>query len=131
MAVHFDISSAVNPDRQALLIWSKLPPQRAQYPDFEQLLYALPYSKRRNDNDGSTLATAYIHLDVARNGSKGLYLKLNTSGGTTGPHQFTFLSKKGEEGYAAANCFGWEQARDVIVDYMDLSEKPKHLFNLV
>jgi hypothetical protein len=45
------------------------------------------------------------------------------------PDQFAFLSKKGEEGYAAANCFGWEQARDVIVNYRDLSEKPHRTSN--
>jgi hypothetical protein len=45
------------------------------------------------------------------------------------PDQFAFLSKKGEEGNAAANCFGWEQARDVIVNYRDLSEKPHRTSN--
>lgn len=119
-----EFSSSINKDREALFVWANLPQQRETYPDFEKLLYALPYrSEGQFDEEANTDAT-YVHLAVSRDGCKGLYIRLNKHGVTPGPHQLAFLSKMEQQGYAAANCFNWEEARDVIIHYMSLVPPP-------
>jgi hypothetical protein len=120
MATAISIAAEMNRDREALSVWSKLPQQREIYPDFERLLHALPYSSKRHIDVGASIDAAYIHLAVPRGGFKGLCIRLKKASASPGPDQLTFLRDKAEEGYFAGVCFGWEQARDVIVHYMAL-----------
>lgn len=124
MAELIEFNSTLNRDREALFVWANLPQQRTEYPDFERLLCALPYRTNGHIDDGTHADVTYIHLAVARDGCKGLYIRLNRGEGPRGPNQLTFLSKKESEGYAAGNCFGWEEARDLIVAYMKMVKVP-------
>lgn len=119
-----EFSSSMNEDREALFVWANLPQQRETYPDFDKLLQALPYRSERSVNDGSNSNALYIHLAVPRDNCKGLYIRLNNHGVTRGSDQMAYLSKMEQEGYAAANCFGWEEARDMIIHYMSLVPIP-------
>jgi hypothetical protein len=131
MTTIIEISSAIDRSREALFDWSTLPQQRAQYPDFERLLCALPSGSERHIDDGASTDVHYIHLAVARGGFKGLCIQLNKASAARRPDQLAFLSEKEEEGSFAGNCFGWEQARDVIVQYMALGGAPKRLSHTV
>lgn len=124
MAKLINPDSGLNNDREALFVWANLPQQRRSYPDFERLLKALPYRSDAHIDDGTNANVTYIHLAVERDGCKGLFVRLNRSEIAPTPDQLAFLNKKEAEGDIAGNCFGWEDARDVIVHYMSLVRIP-------
>lgn len=65
-----------------------------------------------------------IFLDVPRQGWHGLRIELKALGGNGSapgslkPEQLDRLSAYQEHGYRAVACWGWEAARDTILDYL-------------
>ena len=58
-------------------------------------------------------------LPVARGGYHGLYLELKRrGGGVVSPSQKWWLEKLQEQGYRAVVCYGWNDARETIEDYL-------------
>lgn len=49
----------------------------------------------------------------------GLWIELKRRGGAVSSEQREFLAAMRDCGYDGAVCYGWEQARDMIVDYLD------------
>jgi hypothetical protein len=111
-----EFRSSINRDLEALFAWINLPPQRRTYPEFERSLHAPRFHGDGHIKDGSSDNVTYIHLSVARDGCKGLYIRLNRSGTTLEPAQLAFLSGKGLQGLGAVNCIGWEEARDAKIN---------------
>jgi hypothetical protein len=120
MATVIEISSNMNEDREALFAWANLPQQREKYPDFEGLLYALPYSRQRYIDDGSSHNVTYIQLNVPRKDCKSLFIRLSPINAERGPKGLTVINQKEDDGFGGGNCFGWEEARDLLVKYMAL-----------
>jgi hypothetical protein len=119
-----EFRSSINRDLEALFAWINLPPQRRTYPEFERSLHARRFHRNGHMKDGSSDNVTYIHLAVAREGCKGLYIRLNRGGTTQDPAQLAFLSEKGAQGFGGVSCIGWEEARDAIVHYMAQAKIP-------
>ena len=124
MAKVIEFRSSINRDLEALFAWINMPPQRRAYPEFERSLHAPRFHRNGHMKDGSSNNVTYIHLAVAREGCKGLYIRLNRGGTEQDPTQLAFLSEKGSQGFGAVNCIGWEEARDALVHYMAQAKVP-------
>jgi hypothetical protein len=61
-----------------------------------------------------------ICLPSPRGEYKGLYLELKAGDNKPTEEQRKWLEHLGNVGYFATWCTGWEAARDVIVDYLNL-----------
>ncbi len=61
---------------------------------------------------------ADIFVAVVKNGIGGLWLELKVGTNKPTKEQQEFLQRKIKMGYAAACVWGWEAARDFIVEYL-------------
>lgn len=60
-----------------------------------------------------------ISLPVPKGGCNGLYIELKrTKGGAVTKEQTAWMDALTQHGYMVALCKGWEQARDVIEQYL-------------
>lgn len=114
----------------ALFEWAAMNEKR--YPDLRKL-YAIPNGGERNKivaaklkAQGVRAGVLDISLDVARHGFHGLRIELKRPGnvalgqkpGRCSPEQNQRISDLVDDGYKVAVCFGWEPARDVLVEYL-------------
>jgi hypothetical protein len=58
-------------------------------------------------------------LPVARNGYHGLFIEMKRTGGVLSPIQLAWIARLKQEGYMVRVCYGFEQARDVLVGYLE------------
>ena len=92
-----------------------------------RLLYHVPNGGSREKREAARLRGEGVRpgvpdlcLPVARCGYHGLYIELKRrSGGRVSPEQKAWLDRLSREGYLAAVCRGWDEARRVIEDYLD------------
>lgn len=118
----------------ALLIWASLPETRQAYPELG-LLYAIPNGGTRDRITAGRLRAEGVKsgvpdlcLPVARHGVHGLYIELKRphnssvlegkSAGVLSDNQKTWIANLRIQGYGALPCWGWEQARDVLIQYL-------------
>lgn len=59
-----------------------------------------------------------LFLPVARSGAHGLFIEMKASGGRVSPNQKEWISELEKQGYSAAVCFGWDEARGVLEKYL-------------
>lgn len=48
----------------------------------------------------------------------GLWIELKTKKGVVSPKQHEWLDELARQGYATRVCFGWEEARDCLLEYL-------------
>jgi hypothetical protein len=48
-----------------------------------------------------------------------LFIELKRVGGVIAPIQLAWIARLRQEGYAVRVCYGFEQARDVLVGYLE------------
>lgn len=89
------------------------------------LLHAIPNGGKRPGRtaramraEGQRRGVPDYCLPVARGGFHGLYLELKTATGRTSPEQRWWLAELAAQGFATHVARGWEQARDLITDYL-------------
>lgn len=111
----------------ALFCWAALPEQQEKYPQFKHLLFAVPNGGERHvavaakmKATGAKRGVPDIFLSVARGGAHGLYIELKKVGGRASKEQIEFMAHAKAANYSAQLCIGWEQARDVLIWYMNL-----------
>ena len=97
----------------------------AQYRTDLRLLHHIPNEGRRSiqyamslKRQGVKPGVPDICLPVARGKYHGLYIELNVKGGRLSPEQREWQRALLEEGYCAAVCYGFEQAKQTIDWYM-------------
>lgn len=119
----------------ALMIWASLPETRQRYPELG-LLYAIPNGGTRDRITAGRLRAEGVKsgvpdlcLPVARHGVHGLYIELKRPPiksvtltgrkmGVVSDNQKKWIAALLAEGYGALVCWGWEQARDVLIQYL-------------
>jgi len=72
--------------------------------------------------EGVKAGVSDVFLSVARRGFHGLYIELKTEGGRVSPKQAQWVSRVREQGYYAAICYGFDEAKDLLVWYLDQDE---------
>lgn len=61
-----------------------------------------------------------LHLPVARGGYHGLYIELKVGSNKPTQLQKKWLSNLNEQGYLAVVCYGWQQAAEQLINYLEL-----------
>jgi len=110
-------------EQAALMKWASL--RKATVPELE-LLYACPngglrgvITGRRLKEEGVKPGIPDLCLPVARGVWHGLYIELKRrKGGSVSDNQKWWIERLREQGYRATVCFGFDDARQTIEQYM-------------
>lgn len=114
-------------EQAALVQWAVA--ATGKHPELK-LLYAVPNGARtsmsvakRLKAEGLKSGVPDLVLPVARGGHHGLYLEMKRrKGGTLSDEQKEWIERLAQEGYGVFVCKGWEQARDVILKYLEMGK---------
>lgn len=108
----------------SLFRWASLAENK--YPELK-LMYHVPNEGKRNAATGSRLKQAGLKsgvpdivLPVARGGYIGLYIELKYGRNKITENQKVWLRELREQNHLTAVCYGWEQARELIENYLKL-----------
>jgi hypothetical protein len=114
----------------SLFVWARHPLVRKKYPDLD-LLFAtlngvhLGKAQAGKAKAAGLLAGVYdVFLPVRRSEYVGLIVEMKFDKGRLSDEQKWFGARMQENGWIAATCWSWTDARDVIVQYLE-SEKKK------
>ena len=136
MAKHIEDTHQV-----ALIRWSKsqkLPV--LGYIEFDSMvidyLYAIPNGGRRNLREAIRLkaqgvksGVSDLHLALPMYGKCGLWIEMKKpivkgqAKPSVSPLQKQWLTRMDKAGYVAVVCFGWEEAKEAILDYIFIVDK--------
>jgi len=110
-------------EQATLFEWAAF--QSSKYPELS-LLFHIPNGGKRNPREAARFkrmgvkpGVPDLFLPVARGGFHGLFVELKSKGGRLSEYQRQWLSKMSAEGYAACVCFGFDEARRDILNYLD------------
>lgn len=111
-------------EQAALFEWAEY--QKGKYPELE-LMYASANGGKRHiktavelKRTGVKSGVPDICLPVSRAGYHALYIELKRrKGGRLSENQKWWLERLIKQGNLAMVCHGWEDARDLIVDYLN------------
>jgi hypothetical protein len=98
---------------------------RLQYPKLSNCLWAIPNGGVRNigtaiklKSEGVTAGVPDLFLMIPKNGFHGLFIEMKIQGGKLQPNQKEFLKLANALEYKAVVCYGFEEAKKVISDYL-------------
>ena len=112
-------------EQQALIRWADY--MAATVRPESRLLYHIPNGGTRGKAEAGRFRAEGVRagvpdlcLPVARGEYHGLYIELKrTKGGKISEKQKEWLDALEKEGYCAAVCHGWDEAREKIETYLD------------
>lgn len=115
-------------EQQALFRYCSV--EMSRYPDLDMLAH-VPNEGKRTKTTGARLKREGLRqgypdilLDVPRSGYHGLRIELKRrKGSTITSDQKKWIIKLNKQGYAAAFCYGWEQAWEFIHAYLECGLK--------
>jgi len=117
-----ELKATEHEHQTALFVWRDL--MKNRYPELE-LLAAVPNGGYRDIKtavslkaEGVSAGFPDITLPVARGAYHGLFIELKVLPNRPTAEQAWWISRLKAEGYAAAVCYGWDEARDAIVEYL-------------
>ena len=106
----------------ALFKWADF--ARGKYPSLS-LMYHIPNGGKRTLQAGGKLKSEGLRagvpdicLPVPSGGYHGLYIELKVHGGRVSKEQKQWLSDLSAEGYKALICYGFDEAKDTILGYL-------------
>lgn len=112
-------------EQAALFEWARL--QQAAQPDLAMLM-AVPNGGARNAREAARMKAQGVSkgfpdvfLFVARHGCHGLAIELKRADGRrhdVSADQYDWIGALLGQGYAATVAYGWQEAREVICDYL-------------
>lgn len=109
-------------EQMVLFRWAQF--QSGKYPELE-LMFHVPNGGRRDKREAARFkamgvkpGVSDIFLPVARGVYHGLFIEMKAPDGRASAEQKKFINAVREQGYRAEVCFGWEQASQVILDYI-------------
>lgn len=110
-------------EQQTLFQWAEL--QKGKHPELS-LMYHIPNGGKRNKleairlkKEGVKAGVPDICLPVARLNYHGLYIELKAKKGKASDNQVIWIEKLKEQGYIVVICYGWEDAKRVILAYLE------------
>lgn len=118
--------------QRALIQWANI--EARQRPELA-LLFAIPNGGKRDARtaafmkaEGVKAGVPDLFLPVARNGFHGLFIEMKAPNGRPSLSQKQWGDSLTFQGYLAAICIGWEEARLLLLSY--LAENPHQERNL-
>ena len=114
-------------EQTALFRWAAY--QSGAYPVLRKM-YHIPNGGKRGKAEaarfkaqGVKAGMPDIHLPAARGGFHSLYIELKRlEGGSVSQHQKDRIADLREEGNRVEVCKGWEEAAQVIMDYLQMED---------
>ena len=110
----------------ALFDWAMI--QRCKYPELGLMFHVpnggfrIPAEARRFQRMGVRAGVPDVFLPVPRGRFHGLFIEMKRAdGGRLRPDQEGWLDALREQGYRAEVCHGFDEARIVIMDYLERS----------
>lgn len=111
-------------EQTTLFKWAAL--MARKWPEL-RLLHHIPNGGSRNAIEAARLKAQGVKpgvpdicLPCARKGHHGLYIELKRKkGGRVSEEQKSMIDALRDEGYKVAVCKGWEDAKNVITEYMN------------
>lgn len=109
----------------ALMLWAAQESIRARWPELSRLYHienerqCSPQQAARRKRMGVKSGVPDLCLPVARGRYHGMYIELKMPTGRVSPEQRWWLGNLNADGYCALPCYGWEQARDVLIWYLE------------
>ena len=110
----------------SLFHWAKL--HEKKYPELEWL-YHIPNGGKRHlttairlKKEGVKAGVPDICLPVACGNYHGLYIELKAGKNKTTENQDKWLEALVQNGYHAVTCYGWDEAKNAILEYLKLSK---------
>lgn len=107
-----------------LFEWAEL--AKIKYPELE-LMYHIPNEGKRSAVTGARLKRAGLKTGVpdiclpsAHGGYMGLYIEMKYGNNKPTEAQKKWLRALREQGYFTAVCYGWEQAKELLEQYLKL-----------
>lgn len=92
------------------------------------LIYAVPNAGKRSraaggkaKAEGLKAGVPDLVLPVPRGRYAALYIEMKVKGNTTTPAQEKWIEALRKAGNKAEVCYGWESARDTIMDYLGVT----------
>lgn len=105
--------------------WSQQPTIREKYPELAMLFHIA--NERSDKVQASILKKMGVKkgvpdlcLPVPSGKYHGLFIEMKTDTGRASAKQLWWISHLEANGYAAAVCYGWKQATDVLEWYLNL-----------
>ena len=115
-------------EQQMLFEWSAL--MASKIPELGELFH-VPNGGHRNKivaarlrREGVKAGIPDIFLLVPKNGYHGLAIELKAKGKKPTKAQEEWLERLGKRGYLAVICYGFEEARDLILTYLQGTMSP-------
>lgn len=113
--------------QSALFCWASLPEQQKLYPELKWM-FAIPNGGKRDMVTASNLkaegvkpGVPDIMLPIAKRGFHGLFIEMKKPVvGRVSVKQSDFAVALMSNKYHVITCYGWVEARDVIVAYLAL-----------
>lgn len=109
--------------QETLFSWAAW--QQNKWPELE-LLYHVPNGGKRDKATAAKLkgqgvkpGVPDLALPVAKCGYHGLFIELKVGRNKTTALQDRWLENLREQGYYTKVCYGWEEARDTLVEYLE------------
>ena len=120
-------------EQQALFEWAAW--NEKKYPGLDSM-FAIPNAGKRSNVAGGIMKAEgmrkgvpdlflpVVIVEYNRQGSPcllyaGLFIEMKFGKGETSKAQMEWHEKLKKNGYAVKVCYGWEEARDLIVQYME------------
>lgn len=107
-----------NAEQKQLIQWCRTRPDM-------QFLFHIPNESVggqgwiiRNRQLGVKKGVPDLFLPVPMHGYHGLFIEMKTKTGKTSPEQARWIEALNQFGYLAIVCHGWEEARNVLINYM-------------
>lgn len=108
------------------ILFNWLQYQLKEYPELE-LLYHIPNGGKRDKataialkRQGVKAGVPDLCLPVARNGFHGLYIELKVGKNKPTSNQKEWIEKLTAQGYYVAICYGWSEAAERLIWYLNL-----------
>lgn len=116
-------------EQQQVIKWSQQPSLRQRYPELA-LLYHIPNERADKiqaailKDMGVKKGVPDLHLPCAGGNYHGLYIEMKALDGKPDSDQLWWLEHLKANGYACAVCYGWQQATEVLIWYLNLKRQP-------
>lgn len=114
--------------QKALFEWSRQAQVRHRWPELA-LLYHIKNETTEGAKQvaidragGVKKGVPDLFLPVGRSGYHGLYIEMKRTGGRMSDEQGWWIVQLQKQGYCCHVCYGWQQAADVLEDYLDGKE---------